>query len=783
MKRQSWGLLFVILVLTQGCSLLSGPQTARRRDAMLAAGEQALCRVHYYFSRPEDEVADTSRSVPWRMRSDSAYQRYIDQQSSLLTVGLLLDNEGHVLVGDLHLDDRWIDRIEVVAPDGTVYPARRQKLLGRFEGVLLRLERPLKNWQAPQFVDREQIGPDESAYVVSLRQTGKQWWVDITPTGQSHAYAREKEQPSRIRTTHGGPSGPLDVAQIYFQMAGAVGRASDARPGLLCDAQGRPIGAATANGLLDPTQQVEDWQRERLLSGPGLTFEQIDALRKRCQQEFGRNVYACKLLYRHEAEEPAGGDMPFLPPSLVRQLMGGQGDQKEWETFAVAVGPKRLMVPLPISKEQAARIEEIQLTVAGQVRQAEFVGAYREMGAFLVELKEGTLSSAAQIVGRPRPEPLRLFLTVTPEKKMGATHLRVRPNRWVWQRRGYKDQYYISPSEPVSQGTWILDTDLNVLGVYTRQRIQGEEIKQFSSDDMGMVISSLTGEGTAHIFWAADLEPMLQEPVAHFDPQIRHKTEQEAKRLVWLGVESSAVTPELAKQLNIEKETKDGSIGLLVTRVYAGSPAEKMGILNGDVLLRVHTSKRPEPIELKADRESSFYSRFSWMSSMPYEAMEEYGGTTRRWPVRRNYLTMLLQSIGEGETVSLDYLHQGEPVSKDYTIELAPQDFASANKYKNNEIGLTVKDITYEVRAALRLEQDKQAVVVAKVERGSPAEVANIQPFELITSIDGKPVGSAEAFEKTIKSAIGEGKTSVRLGIEYLGKSRLADLDLKQLGD
>ncbi|MHC4917759.1 MAG: PDZ domain-containing protein, partial [Planctomycetota bacterium] len=101
--------------------------------------------------------------------------------------------------------------------------------------------------------------------------------------------------------------------------------------------------------------------------------------------------------------------------------------------------------------------------------------------------------------------------------------------------------------------------------------------------------------------------------------------------------------------------------------------------------------------------------------------------------------------------------------------------------YKNKEIGFTVKDLTYEVRAALRLSDDKAAVVVSKVEPGSPVQVAKINPFELITELDREAVSSVEEFEKRIEEALKAGKQTVRLKVEYLGKSRLADLDLSEV--
>lgn len=96
------------------------------------------------------------------------------------------------------------------------------------------------------------------------------------------------------------------------------------------------------------------------------------------------------------------------------------------------------------------------------------------------------------------------------------------------------------------------------------------------------------------------------------------------------------------------------------------------------------------------------------------------------------------------------------------------------------KLGLAVKDLTYEVRRGLRLEDTRHAVVISKIESGSPAEVARLKPFELITAISGAPVASAEQFASRVKSALDAGEKSVRLTVEYLGKSRLAGLELTQ---
>jgi C-terminal processing protease CtpA/Prc len=100
----------------------------------------------------------------------------------------------------------------------------------------------------------------------------------------------------------------------------------------------------------------------------------------------------------------------------------------------------------------------------------------------------------------------------------------------------------------------------------------------------------------------------------------------------------------------------------------------------------------------------------------------------------------------------------------------------SAAKYKNEKLGLTVKDVTYEVRTGLQLGEEEAAVVIADVEQGTPAALARIDRYELIRAVDGEPVEDVETFEKLITTAQEAEKDSVRLTVEWMGKTRLADL-------
>jgi len=271
---------------------------------------------------------------------------------------------------------------------------------------------------------------------------------------------------------------------------------------------------------------------------------------------------------------------------------------------------------------------------------------------------------------------------------------------------------------------------------------------------------------------------MLGALPASCDPHIRHLDKDEQKRRVWLGVEYTAPEKEMIKQMNLREPTQDGRIGVLVNRVYAGSPAAEMGLVEGDILLKVAVPGMPWPIELGGDdRESYGVPEFD-EADIPKEfaAMGYQMPRRRPWPSQDNYLNRMLGEIGQGATVKLSYIHGTETLEKEFTIQQAPRDMLSAAKYKNDKLGLTVKDVTYEVRAALRLKPDDPSIVVVKVEQGTPAALARINTYELISAVDGVSVDNVATFEKLITQAQEAKKESVRVTVEWMGKTRLADL-------
>jgi serine protease Do len=179
----------------------------------------------------------------------------------------------------------------------------------------------------------------------------------------------------------------------------------------------------------------------------------------------------------------------------------------------------------------------------------------------------------------------------------------------------------------------------------------------------------------------------------------------------WLGVSVQEVTPELAKSFGL-KENK----GALVAEVFKGTPAEKAGIEQGDIILGFNGKDVSDSKELPR-----------MLASTP---------------------------IGEKATIKL--LRNGSISERTVKVgEMEEEKTELAEDTTHKSLGLTVQEITPEIAQELGLEKDG-GVVVSGIEPGSPAYDAGIQTGDVIRSVNQKPVKDVADFVKKAKSARGQ---------------------------
>jgi serine protease Do len=179
----------------------------------------------------------------------------------------------------------------------------------------------------------------------------------------------------------------------------------------------------------------------------------------------------------------------------------------------------------------------------------------------------------------------------------------------------------------------------------------------------------------------------------------------------WLGVVIQDVTRELAESFGLAKPR-----GALVSRVVAGSPAEKAGFEAGDVILKFD------------DR------NVDASSDLPPIVGRTAIGKKSKAEIMRNNKMMTL-------SVVVEELPEDEQVASGSTPR--------AGQFYDNRLALEVTDLTAEEQAELGPNQG--GVTVRKIESG-PAAEAGLAPGDLILSINNEKITDAKQFVELAKN-------------------------------
>lgn len=175
-------------------------------------------------------------------------------------------------------------------------------------------------------------------------------------------------------------------------------------------------------------------------------------------------------------------------------------------------------------------------------------------------------------------------------------------------------------------------------------------------------------------------------------------------RRAYLGVQMQDITPELAQAFGIE----DNRGGAVVTNVIKDSAAEKAGLKVGDVVTAVDGVSL-----LNADN-------------------------------LRNTIGLLMV----GQTIKLDIIRDGK--EKTLTAKVTE---VQSNKTQTGDVhpklrGATFGDIEQSSPAYGRV----QGIMLYSVERGSPAWVAGLRSYDIVTSVNRQPVANLEQFKQLVSN-------------------------------
>lgn len=522
---------------------------------------------------------------------------------------------------------------------------------------------------------------------------------------------------------------PISAGSFWVRKDGA--RFRD-RGGLICDRAGRPVGLPLVRELpLDDSWQGSPLTREHVSAADmARELAEIDA-------QAGYGIVRVDLDFRSPRKESGRNSFDFMSS-------GGGTDATRLDVPGVHLEGNQLLVLAALSPKATARLQKITVHLPeGEPVIAEFDYTLRRFGAFVAKMPEGTPGGLTldRQGALARVEHLINVLSV---EIRGETRIaRSQPGTYSGVRVGWREQIHPSMS---GSGHFLLGRNGALLALPLDRRENSDRSFGYRSG--------------GNLFAAAHLAEILGARDEHEDPSNIPVAEKEENRIAWLGVIIQPLDQDLARANDVSELTRDGNCGGMVSYVYAGSPAAEAGIEQGDILIRIHSPDRPQPLEVSG---SSLPGWMDDMGGMPAELRSRFfssmGGTP--WPSAESPLTQMLTSLGFGSTFELEYVQGGEQKRREFTVVEAPVHYESAERFKSEALGLTVRDLTFEVRRFFQMKPDDPGVIVSELEEGELAAVAGIGQLEMVTHIDDEAVLTVEDFKRLVQTP-GEHRLALR---------------------
>jgi serine protease Do len=199
----------------------------------------------------------------------------------------------------------------------------------------------------------------------------------------------------------------------------------------------------------------------------------------------------------------------------------------------------------------------------------------------------------------------------------------------------------------------------------------------------------------------------------------------------WLGVGIQPVTEQAATSFNYSSNE-----GALVGHVQSGSPAEKGGLKQGDIITALNGDK----------------------------------------VCGVNELRNTIANLTPGTSLTVTYFRDGK--ERTLTVKIgelkgSPEEGASPEAESTVDIGITVENLTERLAKQIGSERS-DGVVVLRVQPGSIAEEAGIQSRDVIVTVNGKPVKDVAQYNRLIEQV--DLSKGARLVVETQGMERFVFL-------
>ncbi|MGL4524229.1 MAG: Do family serine endopeptidase [Spirochaetia bacterium] len=207
----------------------------------------------------------------------------------------------------------------------------------------------------------------------------------------------------------------------------------------------------------------------------------------------------------------------------------------------------------------------------------------------------------------------------------------------------------------------------------------------------------------------------------------------------WLGISvtdpralSTMSSPEYIDSAGWPKQVK----GAMVMQIFKGSPAEKQGLLPGDLILRVNGQE--------IDNSSHFVS--------------------------------VVGTLTANSDAKLNLLRNGKAMELNIKLDVRKEDSVLNTEAKDGWPSMTVLPLTQDLRTRLKLVAKDQGVVVADIIPKSLLATAGLRGGDLITSVNDQKTTSIQTFYAALNTAAATG----RLKIEFMREGQKLNITVNR---
>ena len=710
-----WFGSLLVFVLVFGIRL----QAAELTDDELVTLAPHMVKVQYHL---QFHHGQEPQAPGWMEQCPNCGRYHINRASSAVREerpaelpGILL-SPASVLMPDPLVHPRFIEKITVVRGED-VRSAGISDYAIHHSGLLLELDEPMPGSGELAF-DGSQEGPQ---FAVTYREVNGRWLVRAAAVDTSPTINEAGETLITVPA-----------------------------PSLVVDSEGQPLGAA-----LQAELPAEDWVRTPA-DWEWMSREEHKRRLDAISEIADSSVIRVRLNFR----SPKSDDQS-MPYSLSRR----DEEPTEIEEVGVILQDGRLIVLAELQPRTTARLERIRAYLPGEVTvEADFVATLKDYGAMVAELSDVPEGVGVELspVGeeelqdmRGRLLPSAMVSVAGGRRVCWLDHVRLTDINRGWRRQ------LIPRLRNLSDKLFAFDPEDRLLLMPLSRRDPTAD-RAFRSGRHNLIATA-----------SAYLNPVLTELPSHSDIANIPLSEEEEGRIGWLGLELQDLTEEMAKMAGVTDEfDRYQRSGALVSYVYPDSPAAEAGIESGMVLMRLRLPGQTRPIRVEARDERFGGESFPWehLDQVPEEYLERI---PTPWPTAASEFNKTLTDIGIGKTVIADLFQDGERLEKEFVIEEGPPHYDIAPRHVSERLGLTVRDLTYELRRYFRRPEGEPGVIISKVESGGRASTAGLKPYEIITHVNDEPVSSAEEWEKAL-----EGQKELKLSVRRMARGRVARITM-----